>query len=95
MTTARRLLALLSQAPLVLEGADRGFYQGLRAQLGWQASIILSGSLAAATACRVSSVARRCDAGEPLPADSEALRRRATTLARRSSAARSCPTAGM
>lgn len=36
-TTARRLLALLSQSPLVLEGADRGFYKAFVRSLFWQA----------------------------------------------------------
>ena len=40
-TTARRLLSLLSQAPLVLDGADRGFYKAFIRSLHWQTQYLL------------------------------------------------------
>jgi uncharacterized heparinase superfamily protein len=45
VTTARRLLSLLSQAPLVLEGADRGFYKAFVRSLNWQANYLMQAGL--------------------------------------------------
>ena len=41
LTTARRVLAWLSQAPLALDGADRGFYRAFVRSLHWQANYLL------------------------------------------------------
>lgn len=41
LTTARRLICLLSQAPLALEGADRGFYRAFIRSISWQASYLM------------------------------------------------------
>jgi uncharacterized heparinase superfamily protein len=41
LTTARRVLAWLTQAPLALDGADRGFYRAFVRSLNWQANYLL------------------------------------------------------
>jgi uncharacterized heparinase superfamily protein len=41
LTTARRVLAWLTQAPLALDGADRGFYRAFVRSLAWQANYLL------------------------------------------------------
>jgi uncharacterized heparinase superfamily protein len=41
LTTARRVLAWVSQAPLALDGADRGFYRAFIRSLSWQAHYLL------------------------------------------------------
>lgn len=39
--TARRLLSWVSMAPMVLDGADRGFYKAFIRAIAWQASYLL------------------------------------------------------
>ncbi|WP_413990096.1 heparinase II/III family protein [Labrys okinawensis] len=41
LLTARRLLSWVSMAPMVLDGADRGFYKAFIRAIAWQASYLL------------------------------------------------------
>ena len=47
LLTARRLLSWVSQSPLVLDGADRGFYRAFIRSIAWQTSYLMQAGRAA------------------------------------------------
>jgi uncharacterized heparinase superfamily protein len=78
VTTARRLLSLLSQAPLVLEGADRGFYKAFVRSMNWQANYLMQAGLVGRDGMPRLVCALAATQASLCLSDSDRLRRRAT-----------------
>jgi uncharacterized heparinase superfamily protein len=74
---ARRVLSLLAQSPLVLDGADRGFYRAFLRNLAWQARYLIAAGPAAEDGMpRLLAAIAAAQAGLSL-SDAGSLRRRA------------------
>jgi uncharacterized heparinase superfamily protein len=78
LITARRVLTLLSQAPLALDGADRGFYRAFIRSLNWQMNYLLrAGGVGRDGLPRLICAVAACQASLCL-SEKGAVRRRAT-----------------